>query len=58
MIWCPANGRERIAQFIDDAKHTLFIQNERYQDTVILERLVRATARRENPPYGTPTTSR
>ncbi|MCB1696786.1 MAG: phospholipase [Pseudomonadales bacterium] len=45
MIWCPANGRERIAQFIDDAKHTLFIQNERYQDTVILERLVRARQR-------------
>ena len=45
MIWCPANGRERIAQFIDDTKHTLFVQNERYQDTVILERLVRARVR-------------
>src|SRR4030095_1090100 len=45
MIWCPANGRERIAQFIDEAKHTLFVQNERYQDTVILERLVRARER-------------
>ena len=45
MIWCPANGRERIAQFIDGVKHTLFIQNERYQDTVIIERLVRASER-------------
>jgi cardiolipin synthase A/B len=45
MIWCPDNGRDRIAQFIDDAKHTLFIQNERYQDTVIIERLVRARTR-------------
>ena len=45
MIWCPANGRERIAQFIDNAKHTLFVQNERYQDMVIIERLVRARER-------------
>jgi phosphatidylserine/phosphatidylglycerophosphate/cardiolipin synthase-like enzyme len=45
LIWCPNNGRERIAEFIDDSKHTLFIQNERYQDTVIVERLVRAVSR-------------
>ena len=45
LIWCPANGRERIAQFIDEAKHTLFVQNERYQDSVIIERLVRARTR-------------
>jgi len=45
LIWCPINGRERIAQFIDEAKHTLFVQNERYQDAVILERLVRAARR-------------
>ena len=32
LIWCPVNGRDRIAQFIDEAKHTLFVQNERYQD--------------------------
>ena len=49
LIWCPANGRERIAQFIDEAKHTLFVQNERYQDPVIIERLVRARTRREGP---------
>jgi len=45
LIWCTTNGRERIAQFIDDAKHTLFLQNERYQDAVIIERLVRAATR-------------
>jgi phosphatidylserine/phosphatidylglycerophosphate/cardiolipin synthase-like enzyme len=45
LIWCPINGRDRIARFIDEAKHTLFVQNERYQDAVILERLVRAARR-------------
>jgi phosphatidylserine/phosphatidylglycerophosphate/cardiolipin synthase-like enzyme len=45
MIWCPNDGRERVAQFIDKAKHTLFVQNERYQDAVIIERLVRARER-------------
>jgi phosphatidylserine/phosphatidylglycerophosphate/cardiolipin synthase-like enzyme len=45
MIWCPNDGRERIAHFIDEAKHTLFVQNERYQDAVIIERLVRARER-------------
>jgi cardiolipin synthase A/B len=45
LIWCPNNGRERIAEFIDSAKDTLWVQNERYQDTVIVERLVRAVKR-------------
>jgi cardiolipin synthase len=45
LIWCPDNGRERIAAFIDSAKNTLWLQNERYQDTVIIERLVRAAKR-------------
>ncbi len=45
LIWCSLNGRERIARFIDQAKHTLFVQNERYQDLVIIERLVRAASR-------------
>jgi cardiolipin synthase A/B len=45
LIWCPDNGRARIADFIDSAKHTLWLQNERYQDTVIIERLVRAAHR-------------
>ena len=45
LIWCNHNGRDRIADFIDRAKHTLFVQNERYQDAVIIERLVRAARR-------------
>jgi cardiolipin synthase len=45
LIWCPDNGRQRVADFIDAAKHSLWIQNERYQDTVIIERLVRAATR-------------
>jgi len=45
LIWCNKNGRERIAHFIDEAKHTIFVQNERYQDPVIIERLIRAHER-------------
>ena len=45
LIWCSSNGRDRIARFIDIAKHTLFLQNERYQDAIIIERLVRAEGR-------------
>jgi len=45
LIWCVGNGRQRFAQFIDEAKHSLWMQNERYQDPVIIERLVRASRR-------------
>src|SRR5271169_2987045 len=45
LIWCCGNGRDRIAQFIDDAASSIFLQNERYQDAVIIERLVRAARR-------------
>jgi phosphatidylserine/phosphatidylglycerophosphate/cardiolipin synthase-like enzyme len=45
LIWCCGNGRERIAQFIDNAKDSIYLQNERYQDPVIIERLVRAARR-------------
>lgn len=45
LIWCPTNGRDRLAAFIDRADHVLFIQNERYQDPIIIERLVRAARR-------------
>lgn len=45
LIWCPINGRVRIAEFVDRAEHTLLLQNERYQDPVIIERLVRAARR-------------
>lgn len=45
LIWCTGNGRDRIAEFIDDARHSIYLQNERYQDAVIIERLVRAHKR-------------
>jgi phosphatidylserine/phosphatidylglycerophosphate/cardiolipin synthase-like enzyme len=45
LIWCIGNGRKRMGEFIDDAKHSLWVQNERYQDPVIIERLVRANGR-------------
>jgi cardiolipin synthase A/B len=45
LIWCSLNGRAKIAHFIDQAQHTLFIQNERFQDLVIIERIVRAASR-------------
>jgi cardiolipin synthase A/B len=45
LIWCPGNGRARIARFIDEAEDYLFLQNERYQDLTIIEHLVRAKRR-------------
>jgi phosphatidylserine/phosphatidylglycerophosphate/cardiolipin synthase-like enzyme len=45
LIWCVGNGRQRLGQLIDDAKHTLWLQNERYQDPVIIEHIVRAKRR-------------
>jgi len=45
LIWCEGNGRNKIAEFIDQARHTLFLQNERYQDAIIIEHLVRAKER-------------
>jgi len=45
LVWCPGPGRDRICRFIDDARHRLFVQNERFQDMVIIERLIRAARR-------------
>jgi phosphatidylserine/phosphatidylglycerophosphate/cardiolipin synthase-like enzyme len=45
LIWCVGNGRQRMAQFIDEAKHSLWLQNERYQDPVVIEHIVRANRR-------------
>jgi phosphatidylserine/phosphatidylglycerophosphate/cardiolipin synthase-like enzyme len=45
LVWCRGNGRERIARLIDEAKETLCLQNERYQDTTIIEHLIRAHSR-------------
>src|ERR1700675_3410896 len=48
LIWCRGNGRERITEFIDGSKHSLWLQNERYQDQMIIEHLVRAKERGVN----------
>jgi cardiolipin synthase A/B len=45
LIWCIGNGRQRLGQLIDEAKHSLWLQNERYQDPVMIEHLVRAKRR-------------
>jgi phosphatidylserine/phosphatidylglycerophosphate/cardiolipin synthase-like enzyme len=45
LIWCRGNGRERIVRFIDRASHSLFLQNERYQDMTVVEHLVRSHRR-------------
>jgi cardiolipin synthase len=45
MIWCIGNGRQRLGKLIDESRHTLWLQNERYQDPTIIEHLVRAEAR-------------
>jgi cardiolipin synthase len=45
LIWCIGNGRQRLGQLIDSANHSLWLQNERYQDPVIMEHLIRAHSR-------------
>ncbi|HYK36588.1 phospholipase D-like domain-containing protein [Alloacidobacterium sp.] len=45
LIWCVGNGRQRLGKFIDEAKESLWLQNERYQDPVIIEHIVRAKER-------------
>jgi cardiolipin synthase len=45
LVWGPLNSRERLAEFIDAARHSLVVQNARYQDPVMIERLVRAVRR-------------
>lgn len=45
LIWCPGMGRRQIAQFIDSAEHSLFIQNERFQDAIIVDHIVQAKRR-------------
>ena len=45
LIWCVGNGRQRLGKLIDEAKHTIWLQNERFQDQTILEHLIRAACR-------------
>jgi phosphatidylserine/phosphatidylglycerophosphate/cardiolipin synthase-like enzyme len=54
-VWCNRNARERFARFVDAATSMLWLQNERYQDPVVVERIVRAArrgvdVRRARPP--------
>jgi len=44
LVWCNGNARMRLARFIDTAKRRLYIQNERFVDIWLLERLLRANA--------------
>ena len=45
LVWCNRNARERFARFVDAATTTLWLQNERYQDPVVVDRIVRAAKR-------------
>jgi phosphatidylserine/phosphatidylglycerophosphate/cardiolipin synthase-like enzyme len=45
LVWCPGPGRERICRLIDRARHTLFVENERFQDMVVIENLIWAARR-------------
>jgi len=45
LVWCNRNARERFARFVDAATKTLWLQKERYQDPVVVERIVRAAKR-------------
>jgi len=45
LIWCVGNGRLRLGEIIDSARHSLWVQNERYQDPVIIEHIIRAHVR-------------
>jgi cardiolipin synthase A/B len=45
LIWCIGNGRQRLGKLIDESKHSLWLQNERYQDPTIIEHLIRAHTR-------------
>jgi phosphatidylserine/phosphatidylglycerophosphate/cardiolipin synthase-like enzyme len=40
LVWCVGNGRQRLGKLIDEAKHSIWLQNERYQDPTIIEHLV------------------
>jgi cardiolipin synthase len=45
LVWCVGNGRQRLGRLIDGAKHSIWLQNERYQDPTVIEHLVRAMRR-------------
>ncbi len=44
LVWSPGS-RDCVSRFIDEARHTLVIQNERFLDATVVERIVRAALR-------------
>ena len=48
LVWSPNDGRTRICGFIEAAREHLFVQNERFQDMVVLDCLIRAARRGVN----------
>lgn len=45
LVWSPNGARERICEFIESARERIVVQNERYQDTVVIDCLLRAARR-------------
>jgi phosphatidylserine/phosphatidylglycerophosphate/cardiolipin synthase-like enzyme len=45
LVWSPNDGRERICGFIEAARDHLIVQNERFQDMVVIDCLIRAARR-------------
>jgi len=48
LLWSRTNSRPLMAQFIDEARHSLDVQHPKYVDATIVERLVAAHARGVN----------
>jgi phosphatidylserine/phosphatidylglycerophosphate/cardiolipin synthase-like enzyme len=45
LLWSPNHARERICNFIESARELLVVQNERFQDMVVIDCLLRAARR-------------
>jgi cardiolipin synthase len=45
LMWCPNNGRTRVCAFIDATRERLTVQNERFQDMLVIGCLLRAARR-------------
>ncbi len=45
LVWAPNGARERICGFIEAAREHVVVQNERYQDMVVIDCLLRAARR-------------
>ena len=45
LVWSPIHGRERICGFIDAAREFLLVQNERFQDMIVIDCMLRAARR-------------